>query len=131
MIENNLIFLQICAIIIIGRGCFMKIRIKVNLFIVTTLTIVVFVALLLVVINVRDFFETKFYDDISFIAEGSCIEIQSNLTSGYTVSKNLADEVYLKRWLAEGEVDNTNGNDLKKRMRKLSAIEGFGYCFVA
>ncbi len=109
----------------------MKIRIKVNLFIVSTLTIVVFVALFLVVMNVRDFFETKFYDDLSFIAEGSCIEIQSNLTSGYTVSKNLADESYLKRWLAEGEVDNTNGKDLKKRMRTLSAIEGFGYCFVA
>ncbi len=109
----------------------MKIRIKVNLFIVTTLIIVVFVALFLVVINVRDFFETKFYDDISFIAESSCTEIQSNLTSGYTVSKNLADEAYLKRWMAAGELDDTDGKDLKKRMRKLSAIEGFGYCFVA
>lgn len=109
----------------------MKIRTSLNMFIGTALMITVSGALLLATINAKQRFETNFYTSTEYIANAACKDIQTVLSQGLALSKNLVEELYLKRWFESKEPENADKFEVQNSLIRLSKTEGFDYCFAA
>ncbi|UTC77473.1 methyl-accepting chemotaxis protein [Treponema sp. OMZ 799] len=109
----------------------MKIRTSVNLFLTLTLVIVVFGALTSTLYYTRSFIEGIFYKNIQYILDSSFSELQRDLESGLTISKNFARQDNLIRWFESYEEDGKDGEDIKSMMLKLAGEEKFSTCFAA
>ncbi len=109
----------------------MKIRTSFNLFIGIALMITVSVALLLTTITVKHRFEKNFYASTEYIANAACKDIQTVLSQGLALSKNLVEEIYLKRWFENNEPEDADKVQVENALIRLSKTEGFDYCFAA
>ncbi|UYT07027.1 methyl-accepting chemotaxis protein [Treponema denticola] len=109
----------------------MKIRTSVNLFLTLTLVIVVFGALTSTIYYIRSFIEDVFYKNIHYILDSSFSELQRDIESGLTISRNFARQNNLIRWFESYEDDGKDGEDIKAMMLKLASDEKFSTCFAA
>lgn len=109
----------------------MKIRTSVNLFLTLTLVIVVCGALTSTLYYTRSFIENLFYKNVQYILDASFSELQSDLESGLTLSKNFASQDNLIRWFESYEEEGIDGEDVKALMLKLANEEKFTTCFAA
>lgn len=109
----------------------MKIRTSVNLFLMLTLVIVVFGALTSTIYYIRSFIEDVFYKNIHYILDSSFSELQRDIESGLTISRNFARQNNLIRWFESYEDDGKDGEDIKAMMLKLASDEKFSTCFAA
>ena len=91
----------------------MKIRTSVNLFLTLTLVIVVFGALTSTIYYIRSFIEDVFYKNIHYILDSSFSELQRDIESGLTISRNFARQNNLIRWFESYEDDGKDGEDIK------------------
>lgn len=109
----------------------MKIRTSVNIFLGSALAVAVCGALAFTVTYAQAYIENNFYNDIPFMLESSCSDLQTDLAVGLALSENLAEQDSLIRWFENREKDTADGTEVKNMLVRLGTTEGFSTAFAA
>ncbi len=101
----------------------MSLRLKLTLTLIMTVTIAVGVALGLSIFSVRQLVERQFYKRVPGILASASIDLQSDLSFGYSRSESWATNPAVINWLNGGEQEGDLKESIIRRLEEFAAEE--------